>query len=115
MQRNGLVTLSSQEWEIVKIGSIYKSMQELNSKATEHNIVVLVEWAPQNNRLAPYIDNKPQICHELGVHSDYNLDMCFHAMARVCVCVCVCVWEGGGGGGSEYINQILGMLVYLHA
>ena len=43
------------------MGSIYKGMQEL---------------ATLNNRLAPYTDNKSQICHELGVHSDYlNLDM----------------------------------------
>ena len=56
LQCNGLVTLSSQEWEILKIGSVYKGMQELNSKPTEHNIVVLHGRAgPPKNRLALYI------------------------------------------------------------
>ena len=40
----------------IKIDSIYLGTQELNSKATEHNIVVLVERATQNDRLASYID-----------------------------------------------------------
>ena len=103
LQCNGLVTLTSQEWEILKIGSIYKGTQEFNSKTTEHNIVVLVEWAPKNNRFAPYIDNKQQIRHELGVHIDYNLDMYFQWQGCVCV------------GGSQDINHISDMLVYLHA
>ena len=72
------------------------------------------ELATLNNRLAPYTDNKSQICHEWGSIVT-TIWICDLNGKGVSVCVCVCVGRGsGGGGGSQDINHIWDMLVYLH-